>query len=534
MINTSTSTNKRLIVLIFISVFAFASCSAKKNEVSKDTFFKEWKAKAESSKGYSPPESPAEENKEIILKPTQTNEASQVKPQFVPGGIDKDALAGMEELPSTPVTIKMRDVDVSTLLRALSKGAQKNIILSENISGKADIHAENTPWREVFASILRSHGLTYNIIGNTIRIKTLEDMKRDFEIENQFIDQKLKRESLRQQEIITKVFFLKYSEAESAAELIKPFVGKNNANTDANQKSVAVDKKNNAVIVHASAEDIAQCKALLEKTDKPVKQVLIEAQIVETSKETARALGMQWGGVQKANNKHYITGGTVDPSNSLFDSEGNPSPVNPEGGWGANFGADVATQGLSLGYIYEDLGQSLISAQLTALENEGRLNILSRPSISTLDNSAAIIESGRDVPYQSVEDGEVNIEWKKAVLKLEVVPHIIDNKTLKVKIKTNKDELDWTNAALSQGNPTVITKKAETDMILFDGETTVIGGLNKETENRKEYGVPFLKDIPVLGYLFKGSDKSSDYEEILIFITPHILKSHNEAPVISD
>jgi type IV pilus assembly protein PilQ len=105
---------------------------------------------------------------------------------------------------------------------------------------------------------------------------------------------------------------------------------------------------------------------------------------------------------------------------------------------------------------------------------------------------------------------------------------------LRVKIKTNKDELDWTNASISQGNPTVITKKAETDMILFDGETTVIGGLNKETENRKEYGVPFLKDIPVLGYLFKGSDKSNDYEEILIFITPHILKTHNQASAISD
>jgi len=533
MIITRTST--RLIISVFIFIFAFSSCASKKSEVSKDTFFKEWKAKAESSRGYSPALISSDEIKENTVKEKpEKKEFSQVKPQFVPGGIDKDALAGMEDLPDTPITIKMRNVDVSTLLRALSKGAGKNIILSENITGKADIHAENTPWKEIFASILRSHGLTYNIIGNTIRIKTLEDMKRDFEIENQFIDQKIKRESLQQQEIITKVFFLKYSDAESAAELIKPFISKNNAQPDAKQKSVAVDKKNNAVIVHASAEDIAQCEALLSKTDKPVKQILIEAQIVETSKETARALGMQWGGVQKANSNHYVTGGTVNPSAPLFDSAGNPSPVNPEGGWASNFGVDVATQGFSLGYIYEDLGQSLISAQLTALENEGRLNILSRPSISTLDNSIAIIESGRDVPYQSVEDGEVNIEWKKAVLKLEVIPHIIDDKTLRVKIKTNKDELDWTNASISQGNPTVITKKAETDMILFDGETTVIGGLNKETENRKEYGVPFLKDIPVLGYLFKGSDKSNDYEEILIFITPHILKTHNQASAISD
>lgn len=523
----------KLIFPVLICIFAFLSCGSKK-EVKNDSFFKEWKIKAENSRGYSPEsDSDLQNIEKLTEEKPKPQEKTQVKPQFIPGGLDINALEGMDDLPDTLITIKMRNVEVSTLLRALAKGAGKNIILSESISGKADIYAENTPWKEIFASVLRSHGLTYNIIGNTIRIKTLEDMKRDFEIENQFIDQKLKRENFREQEIITKVFFLKYSEAESASELIKPFISKNNSMPDAKQKSVAVDKKNNAVIVHASLEDIAQCEALLKKTDKPVKQILIEAQIVETSKETARALGMQWGGVGKARTNHYITGGTIDPSSTLFDSQQNPIPVNPSGGWGSNFPADTASKGLSLGYIYEDLGVSLISAQLTALENEGKLNILSRPSISTLDNSAAIIESGRDVPYQSVEDGEVNIEWKKAVLKLEVVPHIIDDKTLKVKIKTNKDELDWTNASLSQGNPTVITKKAETDMILFDGETTVIGGLNKETENKKEYGVPILKDIPVLGFLFKGTDNSRDYEEILIFITPHILKPYNYSQEIS-
>ncbi|MDY0131575.1 MAG: type IV pilus secretin PilQ [Desulforegulaceae bacterium] len=528
MINTKTAL--KLLGLVLIFIFAFSSCSSKETEVGKDNFFKEWKAKAEISRGYSPPDPLSEEiTEETIFQKPGDKEVVQVKPQFIPGGVDLDALSGMDELPDSLMTIKMRNVEVATLLRALAKGAGKNIILSQNISGQADIHAENTPWKEIFASILRSHGLTYNIIGNTIRIKTLEDMKRDFEIENQFIDQKQKRKSLKQQEIITKVFFLKYSDPETSAELIRPFISKTNSQADSIQKAVAIDKRNNAIIVHASAQDIAQCEDLLKKTDKPVKQILIEAQIVETSKDTARELGIQWGGVGKGKNNHYITTGTIDPSSHSLDT-----PVNPEGGWGANFGVDVAEKGFSLGYIYEDLGVSLISAQLTALENEGRLNILSRPSISTLNNSTAIIESGSDVPYQTVEDGEVSTEWKKAVLKLEVVPHIIDDKTLKVKIKTNKDELDWSKANISQGNPTVITKSAETEMILFDGETTVIGGLNKETQNKSSYGVPFLKDIPLLGYLFKGSEKNNGYEEILIFITPHILKSHNQYSEISN
>jgi len=332
--------------------------------------------------------------------------------------------------------------------------------------------------------------------------------------------------------VVTEVFFLKYSEAAEVANLLKPVTVRaaSAEGVKETQYGVAVDKRNNAVIVHAPGPGIEQCAALVRQIDRPTKQVLIEAHIVEATKDTARQLGIQWGGVAKDKKNSWFTGATEGPAGqTLFDATGAPVSANPSGGWAANFPANLGNTGLALGYIYQDVGQSLIAAQLTALEEDGKLNILSSPSITTLDNSPATIESGRDVPYQTVEDNEVNIEWKKAVLSLEVTPHIIDDVTLRVKIKTHKDELDWSNAALTDGNPTIITKNAETDMILFDGQTTVIGGLNKQSSSNSRFGVPFLKDIPILGLLFGSTGRSNDMEEVLIFITPHILEPYTAA-----
>ena len=146
-----------------------------------------------------------------------------------------------------------------------------------------------------------------------------------------------------------------------------------------------------------------------------------------------------------------------------------------------------------------------------------------------MDNQKALIESGEEVPIQTVEDGEVNIEYKRAVLSLEVTPNIIDENLLRLKIATSKDEVDNTRTA-ANGNPYILVKKAETNVVMFGGHTTVIGGLKKQNIARGEAGAPWLKDIPVLGYLFKGIDHQDDMDEILIFITPHILEERTEPP----
>jgi type IV pilus assembly protein PilQ len=182
----------------------------------------------------------------------------------------------------------------------------------------------------------------------------------------------------------------------------------------------------------------------------------------------------------------------------------------------------AAASATSLGFIYQNVGKALLAAQLTALQDDGKLNILSSPSITTLDNQQALIESGRDIPFQTVEDGEVNIEYKKAVLSLKVTPHVIDSQTIKLGVAVKKDEVDFSQSVL--GNPTIVTKNAETNVIQFDGQTLVIGGLNKETSSDDRTGTPGLLEVPILGWLFKTEAKRSAKEDLLIFITPTILQ----------
>jgi len=218
----------------------------------------------------------------------------------------------------------------------------------------------------------------------------------------------------------------------------------------------------------------------------------------------------------------------------MVDDNGNAIAYNPNAGAIVNLpiASAASGEGLALGIIAENIGNFRLYAQLSALEQKGEINILSKPSITTMDNRKAIIKSGKEVPFQTIVDGTTTIEFKEAVIKLEVTPHIINENIIRLEIVTHKDELDWTNPV--NGNPTIITKNAETNVTLFDGQTTVIGGLNKEKYTDGETGIPGLKNIPGLGWLFKSTNDTNEMEELLIFITPYVLKEQNHNNTIKN
>jgi type IV pilus assembly protein PilQ len=414
-------------------------------------------------------------------------------------------------LPNRNISLKMTDIEVAVLLRALSRAADQNIIVSEKVTGKININISRAPWDQVFLGILRTHGLSYDWEGDIIRIMTADDMEEDLKRQTR------KRELKIAEPPITRIVPVKFSEAELLKANLENFLTLDN--NDNPIGSILVDKHTNSLIVQAIRSDLETILMIVKQLDKPTPQVLIEAHIVEANKDVARELGVQWGGLAKFGGDFYATG-----ANNQALEGGINDPVNPNADFALSLPADPL-RGLSpftLGLIYQRMGDVLLDVQLSALQEQGKLNILSSPSITTLDNQTAFIESGRDIPFQTVEDGEVNIEYKKAVLRLDVTPHVIDDKTLKMYINVNKDEADFVNEV--QGQPTILTKKAETNVIQFDGQTIVIGGLNKETTSDGRTGVPFFEDIPGLGYLFKKKSSSSDLEELLIFITPHILQ----------
>jgi len=504
---TSKRIPKILIIILGLLMTAawISGCSSKKDlKDVKDPFYEQWRVKAEESKGHSAVEPPAVDEAPFEIAGKQRVEALEPKVE--------------RSLPSHKLSLKMNSIEVSVLLRALAKAANQNIILNEKVSGQIDINIHQAPWDQVFLGILRTHNLSYDWQGEIIRIMTAADLEAD-------IQRKARKRDLQMtQASVTRIVSIKFMVADKLKANLEQFVSIDKSGSKVG--SILVDEHSNSLIVQALKPDMDNILAIIKRLDRPTPQVLIEAYIVEANKDVARELGVQWGGIYagKSGDKRAIVtgkqGGAIDAV-----------PVNPDlanldvtSGSVVNLPAGPLSgfDPMTLGLVYTRIGEYLLSAQLSALQDQGKLHILSSPSITTLDNQNAYIESGADVPYQSVEDGEVKVEYKKAVLRLDVTPHVIDGDTLKMIIKVNKDEPDFTRTVL--GNPTIITKKAETNVIQNDGQTIVIGGLSKESSARNKTGTPFLEDIPGLGYLFKRKSSADQMEELLIFITPHILK----------
>lgn len=470
-------------------------CAPPRKPEAENPFLEKWRALALESKGHSP----------AAPEPIREGVPEKVAPPAEPSGERE------KPLPTRRVSLKMSNVDVATLLRALARAADVNLILNDKVTGRSSINITQAPWDQVFLGILRTHNLSYAWQGDIIRIMTADDLEEDLRKESR------RRELSLVETPVTRIVPVKFAEAAKLQENLKAFLSTDKANKPIG--SILVDPHTNSIIVNALPRDLNVILAVLEKLDKPTPQVLIEAFIVEANKDVARELGIQWGGAYQlsgGDRRGFLTG---RDNNALGSGVG--TPVDPTSGNVIDLPATAAGAS-SFGFIFQNVGKSLLAAQLTALQNEGKLNILSSPSITTLDNQTALIESGRDIPFQSVEDGEVNIQYKKAVLSLKVTPHVIDQRTLKLAVRVNKDEVDFTRQVL--GNPTIVTKNAETNVIQADGQTLVIGGLNKETTTDEQTGVPGLTDVPILSWLFKKQGKGTSKEDLLIFITPTILK----------
>ena len=510
-----------------------------------------WQALARESRGYSPV---GEQVDAQVLPATDTaaggpedQRTQDTDEPALDGSADETPVAVPERaLPTLPVTLKMHEVDLKVLLRTLARAANQNMLVSESVKGLATLSISEMPWDRVFKGLLSSHGLTYRWEGDIIRIVGIEDLKRDRELieENQKIlasrkefDLKLKNLENRgamAQTLETRVVRVRFADPKTLRENLERFLkaqgGAESAGGGADgrdaaaegQGAIFVDPHTNSLMIQARRRDLERMLPLIALLDRPTSQVRIEAHIVETSSNTARELGVRWGGLYKHTtidgDSSYLLPNATD---SNYSGYGSNFPI----GGLTNFAEGSAGLGLSLGYLFESAGNNMLRIQLSALQEDGKLDILSSPSITTLDNQKAVIESGSEVPYQTVEDGEVKIEFKDAVLKLEVTPHVIDGRTIKLEISTQNNEIDQSNDV--GGQPVITKKKAQTTVVLFDGQTTVIGGLSKNKGQRSEAGVPFLKDIPGLGGLFRSKGRSRQDEELLIFITPHILAPVN-------
>jgi len=515
---------------ILLSVMLIFGCAG--NEaVKKDPLFDKWSTMGETATGHSP--APRDRGAAITQQLLRgTGEAGK-----------ELAEERIRELPTQLVNLKLRQADVRTILRALARIVEMNILVKSEIKGEMTVDFRDVPWNQAFKGILRTQGLTYAWEGDLIRVMTLEDAKLDLERKTQELGVRWI------EPLLTVVVPIDYAKPKDMKENLESFLIR--SKDDKPRGSVRVDEHSNSLIISAIRDDLLKMIPIIEAIDKPTPQIQIKANIVETSKDTARDLGIQWGGMfqytsvlGKKNNLWVTPGGSSSGgSTSANPLAGGYAPViSPEGisghGFGVNFpvssSAVTAAGGLgSLGLVFGTLGGNILDLQLNALQKDGKLNILSSPSITTLDNQKAFTENGEKVPFSTL-DTSVNpptrtVKFEDAVLRLEITPHVIDGKNLLMKILVKKDEVDMSRTV--EGNPFIIKKQTETSLIVQDGETIVISGLTKQRTLGGDTGIPWLKEIPVMGWLFKGESKSEKMEEVLIFITPKILQQLNVADV---
>jgi type IV pilus assembly protein PilQ len=542
----------------FLCISIFLSGCAAQAEKKPQTAdrIKEWQALSKKAVSITPVIETIDYDDESVLE-------DRVQNRKLPGAEseNKKVAPSSRQLPTVPVTMKMHDISLPVLIRTLARVANLDIMINDSVEGQTKIVITEVPWNQAFVGILDTFGLTYEWSGDILRVVSVEDFKKKqamMEARQNYEQTKNRhdltlmqqaREKNQLEPLMTKIVKIHYADLNSLQKNLIQYLSNGNKEDTAQNSgtampaaasgsqdsdfegSIMVDEFSNSLIVHASRSDIKKIMPIIRLLDQPIKQVLIEAHIVEADSNTGKALGIQWGGLGTAttgSGKSISIGGNMTESGqSLQDSDGNDQAYQPVDGNIVNLPIGALT-GMSLGVMAQKVGEYVLYAQLLALEEQGRLNILSKPSITTLDHRQAIIKSGKEVPYQTVVNDEVNIAWKEAVIKLEVTPHIINDQIIRLEILTHKDELDFTNQV--NGNPTIITKNAQTNVMLFDGQTTVIGGLNKEKSSGGEEGVPGLKDVPGLGWLFKSVSKTQEMEELLIFITPHILREETVNP----
>lgn len=512
----------KIVISVIVLIF-FMGCSGDLKSTKKDPFFEKWTALAEKSEGHSPDAMP----KKIDIKSLQSKKSPI------------DGLTGVQakKLPTKTINLTMRQAELKSVLRALAKSVDLNLLVKNDLKGEVSVNFRSVPWDQAFAGLLKVHGLTYVWEGSVIRVMSAEDIEQE-------LKRKVQMRDIEWVEPLMNPIVIKidYADPEKLSKTLQDFLTKDKDGKA--RGSVKLDEHSNSLVISANSQDLERMIPIIEKLDKPTPQVLIKAHIVETTKGVARDLGVKWGG---------YSSGTLGGNESLIATGGKGVPTGGIGnkGFGLNFPAGSAGTGIldaatgplgTLGLMFGVIGGNLLEVELQALEEDSKLNILSSPSITTLDNQKAFTENGEKVPYVTLDSTATgstptySTKFEDVVLRLEITPHVIDGNHLKMIIFVKKDEVDMSRVS-RLGDPYIIKKETQTVLIVKNGETIVISGLTKNTKSTGESGLPWLKDIPWLGYAFKADNKSDQMEEVLIFITPHILKTarvENGAAVIQD
>ena len=426
-----------------------------------------------------------------------------IPPQPAPG-VPPVIGATPSKFNGTPVTLDFQGADLRTVLRTFADISGLNIVIDQSVTGTVDVSLHEVPWDQALDIILRDHKLGYTVDGTIVRIAPLTVLADEESQKRKLSDELALSGDL---QLLTRP--LSYAKATDLTPLLT-------RTALSPRGDVQIDPRTNTIIIRDLASHLQGAAQLIDALDKPQPQVEIEARIIQTTRDFARNLGVQWG----FNGR--VAADLGNTTGLAFPNTGSLSGQAANGGTAVNLGVSPATSaiGLALGSVN---GAFNLDVALTALESSGHGRILSTPKIATQNNVPAKIVQGVQIPIQTVANNTVTVAFKDAALTLMVTPQITASNTVIMQIDIENAAPDFSRAI--GGIPPIDTQHAITSILVSDGQTSVIGGIYVSQEQYTNDRTPGLHKVPLLGWLFKRDTITDQSRELLIFITPRIIKS---------
>ncbi len=420
------------------------------------------------------------------------------------------------------IDLDLKDADIHDVLRLLADVGRVNVITADNVSGSVTIRMRGVPWDQALDTVLQAKGLGMVRKGNLIRVAPLAELNKERELALA-----RRKSEFELAPLETRLIPVSYAEANElqarSRDLLSP------------RGSLAVDERTNVIIARDVSGNLNQIEELIRALDTQTPQVLIEARIVEASSRFNRELGIQWGGgslLSQATgvdtglafpNSVGIFGASDDaqaPSDGLSPTENSVTSPNFAVNLPAATGGGT---GGALGFTFGSINNLFnLNVRLSAAESSGMVRIISSPRVLTLDNKQAQISQGTLIPFSQVSAQGVQTTFQEAKLQLLVKPHVTADGSVNLEVKINRDEPDFGNRG-ARGDPTILKREVETELLVQDGHTAVIGGIYTRNSSRSLSQVPVLGDIPILGVLFQKRGSTDQRGELVVFITPRIV-----------
>ncbi len=411
------------------------------------------------------------------------------------------------------LNLNFQNIDLRAALQQIADVAGLNLVAGDEVQGSITLRLKEVPWDHALDLVLQAKGLDKRVKAGVLLVAPADELAArellTLEAHKQMADlAPLRRELLQ----------VNYAKAADLAKLFQSVTGFEGTTDE--RGSVSVDDRTNNIIAYQTAERLEELRRIVAQLDVPVRQVMIEARIVEANVDYDKSLGARWGG--RLNRGNWSAGGAPKPS-----AEGAQSPQNSPSSPFVDLGSLTGTSGLGLAFITDNL---LLDLELTAMEKSGNGEIVSQPKVVTSDKETARILKGTEIPYQeSTSQGATSVSFKEASLSLEVTPQITPDDHVIMVVKVTKDEPDYLNKL--NDVPPIKKNEVNAKVLVKDGETIVIGGVFSNTQSKVVDKVPFLGDVPYLGRLFRRDVRAEKKSELLVFLTPRIM--NNQAIAVS-